>query len=182
MQTLTYVFVLRIKCLLSNTFFFFAPLIYWLSYVLLEVLFLKHQALAVFPDDGMETSALLSNAGVAMRHAKQEGGKGVCFYARNLNAGSITFSIESELRRAIENDELCLYYQPMVDLPTGRSTGAEALLRWKHPARGIVLPDEFIPVAEVTGVIVPIGAWVLRTACAQIRRWQTNGLPYRASR
>ncbi len=142
-----------------------------------EVLLPSSIGIAVFPDDGMETSALLSNAGVAMRHAKQEGGKGVCFYARNLNAGSIArLSIESELRRAIENDELCLYYQPKVRVQNGRGTGAEALVRWKHPTRGLLLPGEFIPVAEESGLVVPLGDWVLRTACAQIRKWQSAGM------
>jgi diguanylate cyclase (GGDEF)-like protein len=142
-----------------------------------EVLLPSSIGIAVFPDDGMETSALLSNAGVAMRHAKQEGGKGVCFYARNLNAGSIArLSIESELRRAIENDELCLYYQPKVRVQNGRGTGAEALVRWKHPSRGLLLPGEFIPVAEESGLVVPLGDWVLRAACAQIKTWQSAGM------
>jgi EAL domain-containing protein (putative c-di-GMP-specific phosphodiesterase class I) len=112
-----------------------------------------------------------------MRHAKQEGGKGICFYARNLNAGSIArLSIESELRRAIENDELCLYYQPKVRVQNGRGTGAEALVRWKHPSRGLLLPGEFIPVAEESGLVVPLGDWVLRAACAQIKNWQSAGM------
>jgi diguanylate cyclase (GGDEF)-like protein len=142
-----------------------------------EMLLPSSIGIAVFPDDGMETSALISNAGVAMRHAKQEGGKGICFYARNLNAGSIArLSIESELRRAIENDELCLYYQPKVRVQNGRGTGAEALVRWKHPSRGLLLPGEFIPVAEESGLVVPLGDWVLRAACAQIKNWQSAGM------
>jgi diguanylate cyclase (GGDEF)-like protein len=142
-----------------------------------EVLLPSSIGIAVFPDDGMETSALLSNAGVAMRHAKQEGGKGVCFYARNLNAGSIArLSIEGELRRAIENDELCLFFQPKVRVQNGRGTGAEALVRWKHPSRGLLLPGEFIPVAEQSGLIVPLGDWVLRKACAHIKTWQSAGM------
>jgi diguanylate cyclase (GGDEF)-like protein len=142
-----------------------------------DVLLPSSIGIAVFPDDGMETGALISNAGVAMRHAKQEGGKGICFYARNLNAGSIArLSIESELRRAIENDELCLYYQPKVRVQNGRGTGAEALVRWKHPSRGLLLPGEFIPVAEESGLVVPLGDWVLRSACAQIKSWQGAGM------
>jgi EAL domain-containing protein (putative c-di-GMP-specific phosphodiesterase class I) len=142
-----------------------------------EVLLPSSIGIAVFPDDGMESSALLSNAGVAMRHAKQEGGKGVCFYARNLNAGSIArLSIEGELRRAIENDELCLFFQPKVRVQNGRGTGAEALVRWNHSSRGLLLPGEFIPVAEESGLIVPLGDWVLRKACAQIKTWQSAGM------
>jgi diguanylate cyclase (GGDEF)-like protein len=142
-----------------------------------DVLLPSSIGITVFPDDGMETGALLSNAGVAMRHAKQEGGKGICFYARNLNAGSIArLSIESELRRAIDNDELCLFYQPKVRVQNGRGTGAEALVRWKHPSRGLLLPGEFIPVAEESGLVVPLGDWVLRAACAQIKAWQGAGM------
>jgi diguanylate cyclase (GGDEF)-like protein len=105
--------------------------------------------IAVFPDDGMEASALASHAGVAARHANEQGGKGYQFYAKELNATSLKrLSVESELRRALEQDELRIFYQPKVRAHNGRGTGAEVLVRWAHPERGLVSPVEFIPIAE----------------------------------
>jgi diguanylate cyclase (GGDEF)-like protein len=133
--------------------------------------------ISVFPDDGMEPGELASNAGAAMRHAEQQGGNCYRFFSRTLNARSVQrLTIENELRRALDRDELRLVYQPKVRVRTGRGSAAEALVRWMHPERGLVSPGEFIPVAEESGLIVPLGEWVLRAACAQIRAWRDAGL------
>jgi diguanylate cyclase (GGDEF)-like protein len=132
---------------------------------------------AFFPGDGMATGELLTNSAVAMRHAKQDGGGSIRFYSRRLSERSLhRLSLETALRRAIEREELSLVYQPKVRTATGRGTGAEALLRWRHPEMGLVGPGAFIPLAEETGLIVPLGDWVLHATCAQVRRWRGAGL------
>ncbi len=132
--------------------------------------------ISVYPYDGQDVSSLLKNADTAMYHAKKFG-KGNCqFYAKSMNAhGFMRLSLERELRKALENDELLLDYQPIVDSRTEKVIGAEALLRWNNLNHGLVPPDEFISIAEGNGMIVEIGKWVLRSACMQNMVWQAAG-------
>ena len=130
------------------------------------------------PNDGTDEATLMKNADVAMYQAKAEGKNNFQFYSEELNANSLErLTLESSLRRALERDEFELHYQPKIDFPTGRITGVEALLRWRHPELGLVGPTRFIAMAEETGLIVPIGRWVLKAACLQNIAWQREGLP-----
>jgi predicted signal transduction protein with EAL and GGDEF domain len=134
--------------------------------------------IATYPDDGLSSEILVRNADTAMYHAKQ-GGKGAFqYYSAAMNAASVErLTLETGLRRALEDGSLELHYQPQVDVATGRIVGAEALVRWHHPVRGYISPTSFIPIAEDTGLIVPLGEWVLDRACAQAAAWQRLGLP-----
>jgi diguanylate cyclase (GGDEF)-like protein/PAS domain S-box-containing protein len=134
--------------------------------------------LSVFPDDGHDAETLIKNADTAMYQAKENGRQSYQFFKPAMNVRAVERqSIEESLRRALEREEFALHYQPKVHLRTGEITGAEALIRWTHPARGPVSPAQFIPVAEDCGLIVPIGNWVLREACKQARAWLDAGLP-----
>ncbi len=133
---------------------------------------------SVYPDDGLSAETLIKNADTAMYQAKEDGRQNYKFFKPAMNVRAVERqSIEEGLRRALERQEFVLHYQPKIDLRTGRISGAEALLRWTHPIRGEVSPAQFIPVAEACGLILPIGAWVLRQACEQAQAWIDVGLP-----
>lgn len=133
--------------------------------------------ISVCPMDGTTSDALLRNADAAMFHAKDNGRSSYQFYSKSMNeVSSRKLALESELRKALERGEFLLYYQPKRDATTTLLTGAEALIRWQHPTRGLVTAAEFIPLAEETGLIRPMGEWTLRTAVAQIQAWIKAGL------
>jgi diguanylate cyclase (GGDEF)-like protein len=134
---------------------------------------------STYPEDGDDEQSLMKNADVAMYQAKEEGKNNFQLYSAEMNRHSFErLAMESSLRRALEHDELQLHYQPKIDARSGAIAGVEALLRWRHPELGMVAPANFIPIAEETGLIVSIGKWVLKTACAQNVAWQKRGLPH----
>jgi len=134
--------------------------------------------ISTYPQDGLDEQTLTKNADIAMYQAKAEGKNNFQFYSEKLNANSLQrLALESSLRRALERNEFRLQYQAKRDIASSQITGMEALLRWEHPDLGTVAPMRFIPVAEETGLIVPIGKWVLKTVCLQSIAWQKQGLP-----
>ncbi|MCP1472482.1 diguanylate cyclase (GGDEF)-like protein [Pseudomonas sp. EB276 TE3739] len=134
--------------------------------------------ISVYPDDGLEAIELIKKAETAMRNVKEQGPDNIGFFIEAMNQHAREQqSIESGIRRALQNHELVLHYQPKIDLRSARVVGAEALVRWQKPGHGWVYPADFIPVAEDSGLIVPLSKWVLAEACRQTRAWQVAGLP-----
>ncbi len=139
--------------------------------------------IAIYPLDGEDIESLLKNSDAAMYHAKSSGKNNYQFYRKSMNAAALDkLTLENSLHRALERGELLLYYQPQIDLRKGKITGMEALMRWQHPEKGMIQPSEFIPIAEETGLIIPMSEWLLNTACVQNKAWQEEGLgPVRIS-
>jgi len=132
--------------------------------------------IGIFPEHGTDGETLIKNADAAMYCAKENGRNNFQFFTKEMNAQAVErLMMESGLRLALAKKELFLMYQPQIEIATGRITGLEALLRWQHPELGLVPPDKFIRIAENSGMIMPIGEWVLRTACSQARKWQDEG-------
>ena len=134
--------------------------------------------ISIYPKDGKTVNDLLRNADAAMYHAKNSGYDQFQFYSLELHEKNLKeLEIETQLNHAIKNNELTLWYQPQFDTKENTLNAVEALIRWNHPTRGLLLPDEFISVAETTGLIVPMGEWVIREACKQNKAWQISSLP-----
>jgi diguanylate cyclase (GGDEF)-like protein/PAS domain S-box-containing protein len=136
--------------------------------------------ISIYPEDGQDAETLIKNADTAMYHAKENGRNNFQFFTPDMNLKAVRRqSLEGSLRQALERKEFFLHYQPKVDLQTGEITGVEALIRWQQADQGLLLPSQFVAIAEDCGLILPIGRWVLREACKQARAWQDAGLPFK---
>jgi len=134
--------------------------------------------ISVFPEDGQDAETLIKSADTAMYSAKESGRNNFQFFTPAMNRKAVERqSLEGSLHTALAGDEFLLHYQPTIDLDSGEITGVEALIRWQHPERGLIPPGQFVPIAMDSGLIVPIGRWVMREACGQARAWQKAGLP-----
>jgi diguanylate cyclase (GGDEF)-like protein/PAS domain S-box-containing protein len=143
-----------------------------------EVFITTSIGISVYPDDGETVDTLLKHADTAMYHAKEQGRNNYQFYRESMNITTIErLDLESKLRKALDRKEFVLHYQPQLDTKTKKIIAVEALIRWMHPDKGMMSPMTFIPVAEETGLIIPMGEWILRTACNQNIAWQQAGLP-----
>ncbi|MHB1654029.1 MAG: sensor domain-containing protein [Desulfitobacteriaceae bacterium] len=141
-----------------------------------EVFVTPSIGISIYPTDGQDIETLIKHADTAMYHAKESGRNNYQFFTVTLNVSAqVRLELESNLRRALEREEFVIYYQPVFSLQHDKIMGVEALVRWNHPRRGLIPPDQFIYIAEDTGLIVPLGEWVLRTACAQVRSWEKAG-------
>jgi EAL domain-containing protein (putative c-di-GMP-specific phosphodiesterase class I) len=134
--------------------------------------------ISVYPDDGTEFDTLLKNSDTALYQAKDSGRDTYRFFSAKMNIDAQEqLQLQGQLRHAVKNQEFVLHYQPQIDIISGHIIGAEALVRWQHPEQGLIPPGKFIPLAERSGLIVPMGEWVLNEACRQAQRWRDNGLP-----
>ncbi|WP_273119854.1 putative bifunctional diguanylate cyclase/phosphodiesterase [Ferrovum myxofaciens] len=135
--------------------------------------------ISIYPDDGSDATSLIKGADMAMYHTKENGGNNYTFFEHHMNARVVQKpSIETDLQLALKRQEFVLYYQPKINLHSGAIVGVEALIRWRHPQRGLILPEQFVRIAEDCGLIVSIGEWVLREACKQAKSWQDAGLSF----
>jgi diguanylate cyclase (GGDEF)-like protein/PAS domain S-box-containing protein len=134
--------------------------------------------ISLYPKNGRQTDMLLAKADAAMYSVKKNGCNNFCFYSQDLDSlAKERLILEKELHQALQAEQFEMHYQPQIDLVTGRLIGAEALIRWRHPEKGVIAPDLFIGLAEDMGLIVPLGEWIVRTVCAQINRWEQKGCP-----